>query len=350
MNRNVVSRWSTIAALLLGSLSLIACGDDDGGGDDDVNTDPLTGPYTHYVNDSVQVPQDSADTRKYGLNIDGDDADRPDNALGGILAALKGQGVDIQTTVTESVAAGNLVLLHSLQADDLTSDTSAGWKVLLGDPVTGPDFGGTGAFTVSATSPTDSLLRGSISGGQFQGGPGDITIQLALTAGTPIKVKLIGARLKANVTATGCTDGVLGGAITDAELNSSVIPGIQVLMNASVQEDAPEVGGELTACVMAADVCPDNAGGDPTTCDVERMICRSSTTKTILDLFDANDDAEITVAEIKDNTLIKALLAPDVDLLNAAGTFEPRVDGVKDSLSVGLGFTCANGVFTVSGE
>jgi hypothetical protein len=76
----------------------------------------------------------------------------------------------------------------------------------------------------------------------------------------------------------------------------------------------------------------------------------SSTSKTILDLFDDNKDGDITTAEIEMDPLIMALLAPDVDLLDATGKFNPRSDGEKDSLSLGLGFTCGAATFTAAGE
>jgi hypothetical protein len=137
---------------------------------------------------------------------------------------------------------------------------------------------------------------------------------------------------------------VLGGAITNEELNTSVIPGIQTLMNNSIKDDGPD-GLHPTACNASGDTCPNAMNGDTTSCDVDRKICVSSTSKTVLNLFDGDKDHVITEAEIKDNTLIKALLAPDVDLLDGT-TFKPLTDGVKDSLSVGIGFTCKNAVFT----
>ena len=44
---------------------------------------------------------------------------------------------------------------------------------------------------------------------------------------------------------------------------------------------------------------------------------------------------------------VAALLAPDVDLLNANGDFAPNEDGFADSLSIGLGFTAIKGEFTI---
>ena len=65
-------------------------------------------------------------------------------------------------------------------------------------------------------------------------------------------------------------------------------------------------------------------------------------------------DCAVTLEELGNNSLISSLLAPDVDLFDCSGgewptgcCFDPRVDGVKDSLSVGLGFTGVGATFTL---
>jgi hypothetical protein len=345
MKRYVVKKSGLMIAAF-GSLALVACGGgDDDDGDDDDGPDPVTtGAYHHYVNDTVAVPNSSSEAMMYGINLDADPLNKPDNALGNILSTLSGQGVDIQAQVDTALMEGSLVLLHSIRTDDdsVQSDTSVQWQVYLGDGITGPVMGG-GTFTVQAGSPMDAKLIGSLNGGFFEGGPGNVTIQLSLTAGAPLEVKLIGTRIEADMTATGCTNGKLGGAITDEELHSSVIPGIADLMNSSIADD----GG--IACSMANDpACPTTP--DVQTCDVERSLCITSTSGTILDLFDDDKDGAITTLEIEMDPLITALLAPDVDLLDADGKFAPRVDGTKDSLSLGLGFTCGTATFTGIGE
>ena len=62
-------------------------------------------------------------------------------------------------------------------------------------------------------------------------------------------------------------------------------------------------------------------------------------------LFDANTDGTITAKELRTNALIMSLLAPDLDLFDSAGIYNPRVDGVNDSLSFGVGFTAVGAVF-----
>jgi hypothetical protein len=65
-------------------------------------------------------------------------------------------------------------------------------------------------------------------------------------------------------------------------------------------------------------------------------------------LFDANMDGAISAAELSSNNLIQALFQPDVDLLDAMG--HPGQDGSKESVSVGLGFSCVGAVFAAPGD
>jgi hypothetical protein len=63
-----------------------------------------------------------------------------------------------------------------------------------------------------------------------------------------------------------------------------------------------------------------------------------------------DQNGSISLAETENNVLLKLALSPDLDLLDAAGQFNPRQDGIKDSFSVGLGFTCVPAGFTAPGE
>lgn len=59
-----------------------------------------------------------------------------------------------------------------------------------------------------------------------------------------------------------------------------------------------------------------------------------------------NDAADrVDSQEVRENDLIAALLSPDVDLLDSDGAFKPRTDGIKDALSLGLGFTAVTASF-----
>lgn len=136
-------------------------------------------------------------------------------------------------------------------------------------------------------------------------------------AGTsPILVNLVGARVEADITATNLSIGRLGGGITEAEIDNVLIPGLADGMNGFIADDCP--GG----------VCSPGSDGEQ-----------------LLLLFDSDSDGTITADELRTNALIMSLLAPDIDLFDSAGNYNPRGDGIKDSLSFGVGFTAVGAVF-----
>jgi hypothetical protein len=53
-------------------------------------------------------------------------------------------------------------------------------------------------------------------------------------------------------------------------------------------------------------------------------------------LFDTNDDLVISADELRDNSLMQSLLAPDLDLFKGNG--KPGQNGKPDSLSLGIAF------------
>ncbi len=322
------------------SASLVACGggsgDDDGDDDNPGVVDPA-GTDSTWIVDTLTMPQSASEATQLGMNLDGDELGRVDNALGQILAALAGaagDGFDINTTVDESVRSGSLLLLVRMKATALTTATGVGMWVYLGDSemptacademdmVCGRHLDGSGSASVAADSPTDALVIGNNVSGRFEGGPGTLSLEIALTDGAPITLELIGARASGTVAASGISNGILAGAITDDDLQQEVLPAVHAAINVSVVEDCM---GTVPDC------CEDGSTG-----------------ATIVGLFDADPvDCSVSLDEIKESNLIKSLLTADVDLLNESGAYDPLSDGVKDSLSLGVGFTAITGTFTI---
>lgn len=286
------------------SLSLLACGgEDDGGG-----TITPEGEHYQYVASKAFVPTNNNQAREYGLDLNGDGS--VDNQLGMVLSTLSTTAMfDIQATIDDAVAEGSIILLVDFQTTDFTNASAAGMKVLLGDtpmpqPCTDPlnptpatcgkHLTGTGTFTVDAASPNNAAVTGRIINGTFNGGPGTITLQIALTGTDAITLNLIGARAKASgITADGMTSVNFAGAISQDDLNTQVIPAITSQLNPTIAEDCTMLNNPTGGCG-----CP--AG---------------STGKTILDLFDTTPkDCMVTSAEISSNSLIQSLLAPDVTI------------------------------------
>ncbi len=88
-----------------------------------------------FVISELKVPASANEATQLGLDIDGNG--QPDNALGGLLAALAGQAdLDLNGTVNEQVVSGGIVLLANMKATDLSNATGAGLHVYLGDAAT----------------------------------------------------------------------------------------------------------------------------------------------------------------------------------------------------------------------
>ncbi|HEY8144680.1 MAG TPA: hypothetical protein VIG06_18510 [Kofleriaceae bacterium] len=324
-------------AILLscGALALVGCGggDDDGGDPGgQMDEDPAGTDHT-YVISELKVPTSANEATQLGLDIDGNG--QPDNALGGLLAALAGQAdLDLNGTVNEQVASGGIILLANMKATDLSAATGAGLHVYLGDsetampaPCTDPEnpatcgqhLDGSGMFDVKMDY--GAKVVGTIVGGNFTGGPGNITIELALGDAASVPIALIGARASSGVTDSGLTSGKLGGALRNEDIHGELIPAVADLIASLLV---------TSECGAEAPCCPEGSTGEQ-----------------ILTFFDDNEDCGVTAEELEANSLISSTIGnPDLDLFDENDEFNPRQDGVKDSLSLGIGFTAVAGEFT----
>ncbi len=315
------------------ALSFIACGSS--------NNNTPSGTHYHYVANRVLVPSQTGDAQKYGLDLDGDGS--VDNALGNLLTALSTQGIDAQVSIDEAVFNGSITLLTDFQTTDFTSAGTAGLQIYLGSDSQPPacnsgevvtcgsgagatctgcqhDLTGSASFTIAPDSPMNAALAGPVVGGQFKGGPGDLSLEISIGGGAATEVDLIGARAQGKmISATAIGDPsddtsgmILGGAITQDSLDNKVIPSI-----------VPIIANVITTH------CP---GAVPGNC-----MC-DSTGKTVLGLFDMNMDCMVTAAEITSSSFGMTLLAPDV-----------TIDGMK-ALSVGVEAFAVGAEYTVSGE
>lgn len=294
---------ASIRPLLLAAalpFAAVACGGDDGG--------PVVpeGEHYQYVASRVLVPATNTQAREYGLDLDGNQT--IDNQLGMVLGILATMNFDVQGSVDESVADGSIILLADVQTTDFMNASAAGLKILLGDnpmpqPCTDPanptiatcgkHLTGTGTFSIAASSPTDALLAGPIVGGTFNGGPGTVSLQISLGADA-LQLNLVGARAKASgISADGITSAIVAGALTENDLNTTILPAIQEQLVPTIAADCTDLTNPGAECG-----CVDGSTG-----------------QTLLTLFDIDPkDCMVTVDEIKSNGLIQGALAPDVTI------------------------------------
>jgi len=325
----VLMRSFLLAACTL-SLSLAACGD---GGDDTVVPE---GTHYGYVVSKAFVPANMKQATDYGLDVGASKSGTPDgtvdNRLGEVLGTLAGMGFAIQATVDIAVAQGSIILLVDFQSKDLMSSSAAGFSVKIGtnpvpaactgatDTVCGHHLDGKAMFSIAADSPTDAAVAGKIVGGTFNGGPGDISLQIALGTTEPITLSLLNARAKATgITEAGMT-ATVGGALSVTDLNGQVIPAI-----------GAQVTGLLTRDCGATRTNPPTCG-----------CTAGSTSLTLLNLFDGDiagtvKDCNISTAEIAGNAIIKSLLGPDVCSTTTCTA--------PDALSLGIQVTAVKAAF-----
>lgn len=274
------------------------------------STQPVTGLQYQFVTNKLLVPTTQAQTQDFSLDLDGDPQQRPDNLFGNLLTLLTTAvpNLELQATVDQAVNTGQIVSLHSIRADDPLNDPSVSWAIAQGQktPVS-PGFDGSDQLTLDPAASTNTPLVGTLTNGHFTGGPGSAHIQIFLL-GQSIEVNLIGVRLDTDFSPLGCVNGKLGGGITADEFHNKLLPAIVAGLNQIIQADIEA--------------------------------------NKLLQVLDSNQDGMITVQELEKNPLLMMAISPDLDLLDASGTFNPGQDGVKDSYSMGLGFTCVPAIFT----
>jgi hypothetical protein len=302
--------WRAVAAAGVGAIGLAL--------PPAVHAATATGPHPsnhHYVTASLDLPLDPSSTAT-GFDLDGDGD--VNNQLAKVFAAMASQGLDFPSLVESSITSGQVVMLHSLRTTSLTKAKTATWQVFQGRPKPHPVLTGGGHFAVDSAAPSGTAMRGHIKHGIFLGTAGTIPLQLALLPGeAALQLKVLDAHLKARCDVDGCSHAKLGGGITVKQLNHTVIPALATAMTFFIEQNG---------CSKSS---PDNC---------------SDQAKQMLQIFDTNDDYVISTHELKSNSLIQNVFAPDLDLLNATG--HRGKDGVKESVSLGLGFTAKSAHFT----
>lgn len=335
---SLIKQLSSLGLAASLSVGLVACGGSDGDDGNFIQPDiDEAGTHNTFVVNGIEVPASGKEASAIGLDLNADGI--VDNALGGLLGAIAtiAPGLDLQAGVDDQLASGSFILLNSVKATDLSNANGVGSFFFFGenpqpaactDPLDigtcGKHLAGTGAFDITAASPKDAVIVGTLTNGVLKAGPGSVAIELAIDENTTLDLDLIGARLEATVSADGVMSGRLAGAITKEDVDSKIIPAITDLITSLIEADCTDP--EPPSCN-----CEDNSSGG-----------------VILTTFDTDKSCDVSLEEFKANSLIDATLRkPDLDLLDADGNFNPGQDDLKDSLSLGVGLTAVKGTFTV---
>ena len=273
--------------------------------------DPAMVIQYHFVTNKLLIPTTQAQAQDFALNVDGDSQQHLDNLFGDLLTLLASAApnFELQSTLDQAVNAGQLVSLHVVKADDSLNDQSVSWSIFQGQKSQSAlNFDGFDKLTLDSAAPATTPIAGSLTNGHFTGGSGTAQIQMFLLNQLFV-VDLIGVRLEADLSAQGCANGKLGGGVTVDDFHGKILPAIADGLNVMIKTD-------------------------------------NSAANTLLQVFDSDNNGTITLQELESNPLLMMAISPDLDLLDASGEYNPGQDGVKDSYSVGLGFTCVPAAFT----
>jgi hypothetical protein len=334
---------------LLGAVAIAGCG---GGGDTSMMmmnscTTASTGSTLATVINKLVVPQQRADYA-YDLNGDG----KLDNQLGNIIGALSAQNLDTQMGVTDAVTMGNVILLLSEQSSDSTyqSDTCASTTAQIGNSVTTPPkYDGTDSFTVNTTLGSGTFL-GPIKAGAFNSNspvtatnPVNITVLLPLIAGaTPVEMDITGAHIQYTEMANGLAMGQIHGAIKNENVQGKIIPNVAQLLTNKVSSGM----GMMSTNQQILSIF--DTGGTADTTGACQGTCKNPAGDWSGRMCAVKNDMQIDTCEVATNSIIKNVLAPDVQMFSDDGTtYKPNAANThKDSLSLGLSFTAVKATIT----
>jgi len=317
---------------------LVACGGDSGSSAPDAAIVP-TGTHYGYVISEVTLPSTTVSGSQVGLDLGSTTSSKPDktidNTLGDVLAPFS-NGLMLPTLIKDAVDKGQIVLLADLQTADLTNTTAAGFSLKLGAsasattgaPVPAPctdatdtqcrhHLGGDGMFTIDPASPTDATLAGTIVNGTFNGGPGNLSLQVALDGTSPITLHLVNARVKATSISGTSMTAILGGLLIPDE----IIPPVSPLVFPQLLQ------------ILETDCGPEASRAPPPGCGCKE----SSIGASLIGLVDTDSprDCKATLPEAQ--AAFAVLLMPDICTKSSCAA--------ADGLSVGLKITTVKASF-----
>ena len=328
--------------------TIVACGESTtggggGGGSSEVTT--AHGDFHGYAVNKITLPMANKD---YAIDLNGDG--RLDNQLGNIIGTLAANNLDAQSGVDLSIQEGSVSVLFDVQTNDATlkSDATVGVTAYLGKNMGGmiakddggnsvdggsckncPDFSGMGMFTVDA-SQSPVTVFGVLAGGNFKSNnpvttkkPVSVTLKIALISGAaPLNLTLNGAHVQwtsgmdVATKKPGLLNGQIHGSIKSADIQTGIIPAVAQLLTMRLKADPTSASSKQIAGIF-------DTGG----CGTAKP-----------------NDGIIDTCEVANNSIIMAVLAPDIQVYDANGNYAPNKDNkVKDSLSAGLSFTAVAG-------
>jgi hypothetical protein len=221
-------------------------------------TGPFTGTPRRYVIDRIELPTNNNEARGFGLDVNGDDT--VDNTLGMVVSTL-GQYNDITKHGDDQIASGVIASSVVVVANDYWQD----------DAVSVTYYGGEGDGSMPIGGTFESgVFRSNVAATTSLPGAATLRLPIFVDAGpSDIRVRALQMRL----TPLGDGFDAVIGAIIDRD---------QAL--------------ELTHTGLA-----------------ELIAAEPTEHRQMLDILDTNRNFELTLDEVKNNSLMQALFYPDLN-------------------------------------
>ncbi|MBL9016096.1 MAG: hypothetical protein JNL83_18055 [Myxococcales bacterium] len=212
-----MSRLVTLAAV-----ALCGCFETTDVDPDDV-TGPYTGPITRYVVDGYTLPMSSTSARELADDLDGDQ--HADNQLGmtfGSLASFK----NLTTHAPDMVASGVLASIVQIQADDPANDPTVRVWYYGAEGEEAEAVGGALQDGVFASNRTRTTRV-----------PGRARIHLPVFVDTdPVVFDLYGVEMDLKADGRGGFDAIIRGAVREQEAKQTAYDGILAMLAAMPQD------------------------------------------------------------------------------------------------------------------
>jgi hypothetical protein len=286
----------------------------------------------HYVANQITLPVSRS---MLALDLDGNGT--ADNAFGNVIGAFAAQNLDVQAELDAAIAAGTQVtLIAAISSDSTFQNDGCARVILLAGQDTALTFDGSDQVTVDG-SVLPATFVGALASGTFTAAlpptampPVNLIFPLRLF-GAEVRLPIVGAHVQFTVTGSGLAQGEIHGAIRATDVQGQVFPALAASLTAVIAADPS------SSTAMALEQIFDTGGtADPACAGTCRNADASCATAS---------DRVIATCEVSTNSVTQAVFAPDLDLFDGDMYAPNPAPTVKDSLSVGLGFSAVPASF-----
>lgn len=282
-------------------------------------------------------------TRSYAMDLDGDGS--RDNHFQPLFAGLQAAGFHPQALVNNMVTRGKGMTLVEVLGSARTSGCSATVRLQPAlQPATPPKYDGKDAFSVQPGHSALSL-EGTVADGTLGTTlPADLQstevtplrIYINLIDGVTVPLDLYGVQLEGTMSDDGTLEGELHAVLRKQDIDEQIIPAMAQALTAKVHKDPAD---PMAQAIVSFFEDPDSATSKAK-CEAEPERCCAQSPTT----------CDISVAELRENTLLMQSLEPDVQMFQD-GVWNPTPEGTaKDSLSIGFGISAVPASFEQTSE